>query len=99
MKNGDIYLKSGRVCVNMDIIFTKTILYEDENIKVKTSGHDYDFIAEVISKTGKIITIVFDDESDYLPNIEIDVWTGLLANDEGYEMLEALANKRFHIVI
>ena len=90
---------SGKVTVNMDVILTKTIMRDDEKIRVQTTGHDYDFIATVENKTEKTILIVFEDESDYLPefSIKVDGWVGLPANDEGYETLEALTNGRFHI--
>lgn len=32
-----------------------------------------------------------------LNKVKADDWVGLLANDEGYEILEALVNGRFHI--
>lgn len=101
MPNENIYIdeSSGKVTVNMDVILTKTVMRDDEKIRVQTTGHDYDFIATVENKTEKTILIVFDDESDYLPEFSVnaDDWAGLLANDEGYETLEALVNGRFHI--
>lgn len=101
MPNENIYIdeSSGKVTVNMDVILTKTVMRDDEKIRVQTTGHDYDFIATVENKTEKTILIVFDDESDYLPEFRVkaDDWAGLLANDEGYETLEALVNGRFHI--
>lgn len=105
MPNENIYIdeSSGKVTVNMDVILTKTVMRDDEKIRVQTTGHDYDFIATVENKTEKTILIVFDDESDYLPEFSVkaddkaDDWVGLLANDEGYETLEAFVNGRFHI--
>ena len=98
--NKDIYIDSttGYVNVNMDIILSKTILLDSDMIRVQTTGHDYDFIATVENKSKEAVLIVFDDESDYLPEITIEAedWVGLLANDEGYEILEALTNNRFH---
>ena len=51
------------------------------------------------TKPKRPFLIVFDEESDYLPEFSVnaDDWVGLLANDEGYETLEALVNGRFHI--
>ena len=101
MLNKNIYIDeySGKVTVNMDVILAKTVMRDDEKIRVQTTGHDYDFIATVENKTENAILIIFDDESEYLPVLSVNAgdWIGLLANDEGYETLEALANGRFHI--
>lgn len=102
MANKNIYINecSGKVTVNMDVILEKTVMYENESIKVQTTGHDYDFIATVENKTSKSVMIVFDNESEYLPEcyVKANNWVGILANDEGYETLEALTNGRFHVV-
>lgn len=101
MPNENIYIdaSSGKVTVNMDVILMKTVMRDNKKIRVQTTGHDYGFIATVENKTEKTILIVFDDESDYLLEFSVKAndWVGLLADDEGYETLEALANGRFHI--
>lgn len=100
MENKNIYFDTytEKIIVNEDIIFKRTTIRNDDYIKVETTGHNYDFIATIENKTENTILIVFDDESDYLPEITINAydWIGLLANDTGYETLKALANNKFH---
>lgn len=77
-----------------------TILYEDNDIIVKSTGHDYDFIATVENKTDKDINIVFcGEEYCDMFGIAVDAndWTGILADPEGYEELEQLQNGNFEI--
>lgn len=85
--------------LNKDIYINKTTLWDDEFIKVQTTGRNYDFIAIVKNKTQKPISIIFNDEVDYLCNLNIGAgdWIGLLADEEGYDTLHALANNRFYI--
>lgn len=80
MINENIYIdaSSGKVTVNMDVILTKTVMRDDEKIRVQTTGHDYDFIATVENKTKKTLLIVFDDESDYLPEFSVKADDGLV---------------------
>ena len=68
----------------------KTI-FENEFIRVKSTGRDYDFVATVENKTDKNIRIRynpmdFDVIYDTI-DIEPNDWVGLLADKEGYDLV------------
>ena len=96
----DIFInpKTDAIEINMDVILTPTTLVENERIRVRTTGHDYDFIATVENLTEETICIKFVGEAEWiypLPPLMPNRWVGLLANDEGYSALEALVNGRY----
>ena len=64
------------------------MIFENEEILVKETGHDYDFIATVENKTDHEITIVFDD--DFIEPIVVDDWIGILADSNGYSTVDNL---------
>lgn len=74
MPNENIYIdeSSGKVTVNMDVILTKTVMRDDENIRVQTTGHDYDFIATVENKTEKTIVRVPRKSGEYYHTLDKD---------------------------
>lgn len=72
----------------------ETIIATDEII-VKTTGRNYDFIATVENKTDEKIKIVFDKDEDYYIEIEPKDWLGLLADSEGWDMLECFKTGNF----
>ena len=80
-----------------DKSFSEPTILRDDYLQIKTTGRDYDFVAAVQNKTGKPIRVIFDE------NVGVDVneleiksyWIGILANDNGYRMLEALVNNKF----
>ena len=70
------------------------IIFENELIRVESTGKDYDFIATVENKTDKKIrirykpmdfTVVYDTI-----DIEPNDWIGLLADKEGYDLVRTL---------
>ena len=68
----------------------KTI-FENELIRVESTGRDYDFIATVENKTDKNIRLRynpmdFDVIYDTI-DIEPNDWVGLLADKEGYDLV------------
>lgn len=68
----------------------KTI-FENELIRVESTGRDYDFIATVENKTDKKICIRYSP-MDFLViydtiDIEPNDWVGLLADKEGYDLV------------
>lgn len=71
------------------------MIFENEQIKVKETGRDYDFIATVENKTDHEITIIFND--DCIEPIVVDDWIGILADSNGYETIEAFRNGEFSI--
>lgn len=77
----------------------RTILYEDENILVTSTGQTYDFVATVENKTGKrigiIIPAMYEDEAYFF--IEAHDWIGLLADSEGNCIQEELIKGHYYI--
>lgn len=69
-------------------------IFENDFIRVESTGRDYDFIATVENKTDKKIrirykpmdfTVVYDTI-----DIEPNDWIGLLADKEGYDLVRTL---------
>ena len=63
-------------------------LYEDDDIRLCSTGRDYDFIATIENKNDyPVIVCIDDDDEHYGEDIGIDKcgsefdWTGLLADD------------------
>ena len=79
-----------------------TTIFENDLIKVSTTGRDYDFIAVIENKTNQKICVHYD-EPDYNDNydpilIEPNDWVGIEANDEGYDWIEAIKQNQIYIV-
>ena len=64
-------------------------------ITVKTTGRNYDFIGTVENNLNKAINICFND--DEIITIAPGDWCGLLATDEDAEQLNKLLNGNFFI--
>lgn len=69
---------------------TKEIIYEDNYVKVETTGHDYDFIATIQNKTNSDLDCFIGDDEDIICLLEPNDWVGILANDDGYKELELI---------
>ncbi len=69
----------------------KTI-FENEFIRVKSTGRDYDFVATVENKTDKNIRIRYNPMDFLVTHDTIDIapndWIGLLADEEGYDLVQ-----------
>ena len=70
----------------------KTI-FENEFIRVESTGRDYDFIAIVENKMDKNVRIRYKPKNftviyDTI-DIELNDWIGLLADKEGYDLVRA----------
>ena len=79
-----------------------TTIFENDLIKVSTTGRDYDFIAIIDNKTDGQICIHYD-KPGYNDNYEPILvapndWFGLLADDEGRDWLNAIKNNQIYIV-
>ena len=78
-----------------------TTIFENDLIKVSTTGHDYDFIAVVENKTDKQICVHYDEpgyNDNYDPVlIHPNSWVGIEANDEGYDWIEAIKHNQIYI--
>ena len=76
--------------------------YGTIGIIVKETGHDYDFIATIENDTDKTLNIYIDDLEGWYSNslvVEPHNWAGLLADDEGYGLLESIKAGDFKAVL
>lgn len=69
-------------------------IFKNEQIEITTTGHDFDFIAIVENLTNKHITIDFFDTETSL-DIDAGDYIGILADDEGYFILEQFKTLNF----
>ena len=78
-----------------------TTIFENDLIKVSTTGHDYDFIAVIENKTNEQICVHYDKpgyNDNYNPIlIEQNDWVGLLADDEGRDWVKAIENNQIYV--
>ena len=78
-----------------------TTIFENDFIKVSTTGHDYDFIAVIENKTNQKICVHYDEpgyNDNYDPIlIQPNSWVGIEANDEGYDWIEAIKHNQIYI--
>ena len=79
-----------------------TTIFENDLIKVSTTGRDYDFIAIIDNKTDGQICIHYDEpgcNDNYEPILVApNDWFGLLADDEGRNWVKAIKNNQIYIV-
>ena len=79
-----------------------TTIFENDLIKVSTTGRDYDFIAIIDNKTDGQICVHYDEpgyNDNYDPIlIAPNDWIGLLANEEGYDWVKAIENNQIYVV-
>ena len=79
-----------------------TTIFENDLIKVSTTGRDYDFIAIIDNKTDGQICIHYDEpcHNDHYDPILVapNDWIGLLADDEGRDWLKAIENNQIYVV-
>lgn len=99
-------------CRKLNITFDEVweawmdIIYESEELLVKSTGHDYDFIATLeinnseFSRKDEDLVVVFEDEYKDLDAIQIpqDDWVGLLADEEGYRTIKAIRKHKFYTI-
>lgn len=78
-----------------------TTIFENDFIKVSTTDRDYDFIAVIENKTNQKICVHYDEpgyNDNYDPIlIQPNSWVGLLADDEGYDWIEAIKSNQIYI--
>lgn len=76
-------------------------IFENNFIKVSTTGHDYDFIAVIENKTNNKICVHYDEpgyNDNYDPIlIRSNKWVGLLANNEGRDWVRAIENNQVYV--
>ena len=79
-----------------------TTIFENDLIKVSTTGRDHGFIAIIDNKTDGQICIHYDEpgyNDNYDPIlIAPNDWFGLLADEEGYDWVKAIKNNQIYIV-
>ena len=78
-----------------------TTIFENDLIKVSTTGRDYDFIAIIDNKTDGQICIHYDEpgyNDNYNPILVApNDWIGLLADDEGRDWVKAIENNQIYV--
>lgn len=87
-----------KLVVDESLDGNKVVLYEDDDIKVETTGHFYDFVATV-SNFGTKCTLVFTGDAEYVEDFTVDGndWIGLLADETGWDTLVAIVNGDFRV--
>ena len=74
-----------------------SVIFENDKIKITTTGRDYDFIATVSNLTNYPIIITFID-NDFEPiTVAPSDWLGLLSDDAGRAVLEEMKACRFTV--
>ena len=79
-----------------------TTIFENDLIKVSTTGRDRGFIAIIDNKTDGQICVHYDEpgyNDNYDPILVApNDWIGLLADDEGRNWVKAIKNNQIYIV-
>ena len=79
-----------------------TTIFENDLIKVNTTGKDYGFIAIIDNKTDGQICIHYDKpgyNNNYDPILVApNDWFGLLADEEGRDWVKAIENNQIYVV-
>lgn len=79
-----------------------TTIFENDLIKVSTTGRDYDFIAIIDNKTDGQICVHYDEpgyNDNYDPIlIQPNSWVGVENNDEGRDWIKAIENDQIYVV-
>lgn len=71
-------------------------------VKIKETGHEYDFIAYVENNTNKTLKLYVDDLEGWYSEpiiIAANDWVGFLADDEGRSMVESIKNGDFKAIL
>ena len=79
------------------------VIYQSEELIVKTTGRDYDFIATMevadgeFSRDYEALKVTFTDDYEYLEPIIIQPsdWIGIEANESGYNTIQAIKDGKF----
>lgn len=79
-----------------------TTIFENDLIKVSTTGKDSDFIAVIENRTNNKICVHYDKpgyNDNYDPiSIRSNSWVGLLADDEGRDWVRAIENNQIYAI-
>jgi hypothetical protein len=94
-----------RIDVSLDEILENLIgvIYQSEELIVKTTGRDYDFIATMeiadgeFSRDYEALKVTFTDDYEYIEPIIIQPsdWIGIEANESGYDTIQAIKDGKF----
>lgn len=98
-----------RLGLNYEEIWDKwmDVIYEDDELIVKSTDTDYDFIAtmevnpekeDLDKHPGEKLFVIFTGDYEDLKRCEVrtDHWGGILADDNGYATVEALVKGKFY---
>ena len=77
-------------------------IFENDFIKVSTTGKDYDFITVIENKTNEQICVYYDEpgyNDNYDPIlIAPNDWVGLLNTEEDRDWIKAFENNQIYVV-
>jgi len=73
-------------------------LFENNNIKVETTGRNYDFMACITNKTNQDMNIFVNNEYNTHLFIGGDDWTGLVYGNESIDVLYHLVNGNYDLI-
>lgn len=80
----------------------KKTIYENDKIKVTTTGQDYDFIATIENKTNDKIIIKCVDDTYCIEDDEIEIaaadWVGLMYCETDLAWIEAFEDKKIEVL-
>lgn len=84
---------SVKACGDVKASTQSNVIYSKDGIVVKKTGRDYDFIATIQNNTDDIFYInTYDPNCDNVEECNVVVnphdWIGILADDEGYDIVE-----------
>ena len=79
-----------------------TTIFENDFIKVSTTGRDYDFIAVIENKTNNQICIHYNEpgyDDNYDPiSIRSNSWVGVENDEEGRDWVKAIKNNQIYVI-
>ena len=77
------------------------IIFEDNDICIKRTNQNYDFVATIENKSKTDLYIDFTDEfmefNDDTLIVQAEDWIGILANTQGFERLEKLEKGQYYL--
>ena len=79
-----------------------TTIFENDLIKVSTTGEDHDFVAVIENRTNNKICVHYNKpgyNDNYDPiSIRSNSWVGVKNNDEGRDWVRAIENNQIYVI-
>ena len=96
MENYEDYIEDAQNFINsMDK--DNDLIYEDDYVNVKLTGHDYDFMAYIENKTDEDIHIEFPLDEMEPVDVPANDWVGIEANEYDVSLLGAFVDRDVEI--